>query len=132
MSLSAGIEFVRRKGSRNLYHAESLLCNALIRRLSAISDAVIYRHPRADYVPIVSFKIRGIPSEETAALLAKQGFCLRAGMHCAPLAHHVLGTEEGTVRFAPSVFSRMQDVQRLADAVDAIAGKNRQHGKKLL
>ncbi len=120
-SVHAGIEFVRRKGIRNLYHAESLLCEALIRRLSAIPDVVIYRHPKADYVPIVSFNIRGIPSEETAALLAKQGFCLRAGMHCAPLAHHVLGTEEGTVRFAPSVFSRMQDVQRLADAVDAIA-----------
>lgn len=122
-SIRAGIDFVQHRGIRNLYHAESMLCEQLIRQLSAIPDVVIYRHPKAEYVPIVSFNIRGIPSEETAALLAKQGFCLRAGMHCAPLAHHSLGTEDGAVRFAPSVFSRMQDVQRLADTIAGIAGK---------
>ncbi len=120
-SLRAGMEFVRRRGIANLYHAESMLCEQLIRRLSAIPDVVIWRRPESDYVPIVSFSIRGMSSEEAAGKLGKMGFCLRAGMHCAPLAHHSLGTEDGTIRFAPSVFSRAQDVQRLADAVETIA-----------
>ncbi len=120
-SLRAGMEFVRKIGIQKLWHTETLLCERLIKGLSAIPNVEIYRSPRAEYVPIVSFNIRGIPSEETAAQLAKQGFCLRAGLHCAPLAHLSLGTETGTVRFAPSVFSRAEDVQRLISAVHAIA-----------
>lgn len=122
-SLKAGLAFVRKKGIANLYRAESALCELLITKLSAIPHVVIYRDPRSDYVPIVSFNIEGLPSEELAQMLGKQGFCLRAGLHCAPLAHHTLGTQDGTVRFAPSVFSKAQDVQRLAAAVAAIAAE---------
>lgn len=123
-SVRAGLEFVQKKGIRNLYRAESALCELLLAKLSAVPEVIIYRSPHAEYVPILSFNIRGIPSEETAARLAEKGFCLRAGLHCAPLAHHSLGTEDGTVRFAPSVFSRAQDVQRLAAAVMELAKEN--------
>lgn len=122
-SIRSGLEFVQRKGMAQLYRRETMLCELLIRRLSAIPQVIVYRSPRADYVPIVSFNLRGKPSEETAAELAKHGFCLRAGLHCAPLAHHALGTQEGTVRFAPSVFSRVQDVHRLADTIGALCQK---------
>ncbi len=120
-SIKAGLEFVQKKGVSEIYRTESALCEMLIARLRSIPNVIIYRSLRAEYVPIVSFNIREIPSEETAQLLAKEDFCLRAGLHCAPLAHHRLGTENGTVRFAPSVFSRPQDVQRLAQTVRTIA-----------
>lgn len=46
----------------------------------------------------VSFR-PGMDCEEAAALLAKQGIAVRAGLHCAPLAHESAGTlESGTVR----------------------------------
>ena len=86
-----------------------------------LDNVTVYRMPGADYVPIVSFNIDGMPSEEAAAALGERGFCLRAGLHCAPLAHHVMGTKEGTVRFSPSVFSRMQDTERLADEIRRLA-----------
>lgn len=124
-SVKAGIEFVRKKGIPEIFRAESALCGLLAERLRGIPNVIVYRSPRAEYAPIVSFNIRDLPSEETAQLLAKEGFCLRAGLHCAPLAHHRLGTENGTVRFAPSVFSRPQDVLRLAEAVRGIAENNK-------
>lgn len=124
-SVKAGLEFVRKRGISEIYRVESALCEMLIARLRTIPDVIVYRSPRAEYVPIVSFNIREIPSEETAQLLAKEGFCVRAGLHCAPLAHHRLGTENGTVRFAPSVFSRPQDVQRFAQTVRTIAEKHK-------
>jgi len=86
-------------------------------------DVTVYRHPDAAYVPIVSFNLKQKSADETAAALARQGFCLRAGLHCAPLAHYALHTiesHEGTVRFAPSVFSDMANTNRLADAVAAM------------
>lgn len=124
-SVKAGIEFVRKKGIPEIFRAESALCGLLAERLRSIPNVIVYRSPRAEYAPIVSFNIRDLPSEETAQLLAKEGFCLRAGLHCAPLAHHRLGTENGTVRFAPSVFSRPQDVLRLAEAVRGIGENNK-------
>lgn len=46
----------------------------------------------------VSF-LPGMDSEEAAEFLAKQGIAVRAGLHCAPLAHESVGTvETGTVR----------------------------------
>jgi len=46
----------------------------------------------------VSFRC-GMDCEEAAALLARQGIAVRAGLHCAPCAHESAGTlETGTVR----------------------------------
>ena len=46
----------------------------------------------------VSF-LPGMDCEEAAAILAKQGIAIRAGLHCAPLAHESAGTlETGTLR----------------------------------
>lgn len=123
-SIKAGLAFVRAQGIGNLYRRETALCEQLLKGLRSIPDAVVYRSPHAEYVPLVSFNLRGVPSEETAAQLGKRGFCLRAGLHCAPLAHHTLGTEEGTVRFAPSFFSKPQDVRRLIQAVREIWAEN--------
>ena len=120
--LLAGLQFVQEKGTAAILRHETALCDALCERLSGTDGVTVYRVPGAAYAPIVSFNIRGLPSEETAAALAKDGFCLRAGLHCAPLAHRTLGTQEGAVRFSPSVFSRMQDTKRLADAVERLAG----------
>ncbi len=81
--------------------------------LADVPEITVYRKPGVAYVPIVSFTVDGASPEETAAYLDKQGFCLRAGLHCAPLAHEKLGTKDGTVRFAPSAFSRASDTLRL-------------------
>lgn len=46
----------------------------------------------------VSF-LPGLDSEEAADFLGKQGIAVRAGLHCAPLAHESAGTlQTGTVR----------------------------------
>ena len=46
----------------------------------------------------VSF-LPGMDCEEAAEMLAKQGIAVRAGLHCAPLAHESAGTlKTGTVR----------------------------------
>ncbi len=117
MSLKAGIGFVKRTGTDYIFRHETELCEQFISLISDIDDIVVYRDKSASYMPIVSFNIRGMPSGRTADILAKQGYCLRAGLHCSALAHAQLGTKEGTVRFSPSVFSRSEDVSRLASAI---------------
>lgn len=116
-SLCAGISFVQHRTIDGLYRHESHLCEVLCQLLSRIPEVTVYRESGVSYVPIVSFNVEGALPEETAAWLNHQGFCLRAGLHCAPLAHEKLGTVNGTVRFAPSAFSREKDTIRLAQSV---------------
>lgn len=124
ISLKAGVEFIEKTGLDRIYRHETNMCRMLIESLKN-SGVIIYRHPAAEYLPIVSFNVPGIPSERVAAMLGEKGYCLRAGYHCSALAHAALGTETGTVRFSPSAFSRGDDVLRLSRDVREIADKFR-------
>ncbi len=130
-SLHAGVSFVKRRTVQGLYQQESYLCKLFCQAVSNTPEIRIYRDPLAAYVPIVSFTVDGALPEETAMWLSQQGFCLRAGLHCAPLAHEKLGTENGTVRFAPSAFSRETDTLRLAANLKNYVNILKNHGNLL-
>ena len=56
--------------------------------------------------------------------LAARGICVRAGLHCAPLAHESAGTlQTGTVRISLSAFNTEQQMQQTAQAVREILGE---------
>lgn len=122
ISLGAGIEFIRQKKAEHMFKHENALCNEFINLLSRVKKVIIYRDSRCSYVPIVSFNIKGMQSDQVAHLLNTQGFALRGGLHCAILAHTTIGTDNiGTVRFAPSVFNNKAQVNALYLAVKKIA-----------
>ena len=116
--LDAGMQFVQRRGVRAVFAHETALCERFIAHLREIPDAVIYRQAAADYAPVVAFRLMRETPQATAARLADAGICMRAGLHCAPLAHKSLGTAaDGTVRFAPSVFSTAAQTDRAAQVL---------------
>lgn len=121
MSVKAGIGFIRKKGIDRIYSHEENVCRSFIKGLEKNRKITIYRDPQSNYVPIVSFNAAEIPSEELAEKLAQHGYCLRAGFHCAALAHTQLGTKTGTVRFAPSAFSKESDGIALANLINKIS-----------
>lgn len=104
IALKSGIDFVRKKTVKKIFAHENRLCNKFIDLLDP-EKVTVYRTDKSRYAPVVSFNINGISPEEAAEILSDKGYCLRAGLHCAPLAHKTLGTTEGTIRFAPSVFN---------------------------
>lgn len=120
-SLKAGVDFISNMGTERIFNHEKAVCDRFIRELSKIPSVIVYRKPQCRYVPIVSFNANGFSPEETASFLSQRGFCLRAGFHCAPLAHSSLGTENGTVRFSPSYFSRLSDAVALANSIKNMA-----------
>ena len=62
-------------------------------------------------VPLLSFNIKGKDSEMVADFLNKEGIAVRAGMHCAPLAHNFYNTlETGAIRVCPSYFTKTSDI----------------------
>ena len=64
-----------------------------------------------DKVSTVLFSIGKVPSEKVSAYLSEKSICVRAGLHCAPLAHEALGTTDtGAVRVSISHFNTGEDI----------------------
>lgn len=116
IALKSGIDFVSAKTTGRIFAHEERLCQKFIRMLDP-ERVTVYRTKGLRYAPIVSFNINGMAPETAAALLDQKGYCLRAGLHCSPLAHKTLGTAEGTIRFSPSVFNNERQVTGLAEEI---------------
>lgn len=117
VTVGAGISFISSYGMERIRTHEERLCKLFMSGLENTGGITVYRDSKADYSPIVSFNIEGYLSEEAASLFAEKGFCLRAGYHCAPLAHATLGTKNGTIRFAPSIFNTESEVKSFVQFV---------------
>ena len=126
--LLAGIQFVRRKTPEALWQAEMRLVGMLYDGLSRIPGVRLYtpRPAVGRYAPVLSFNLRRMGSEQAAAALAARGFALRAGLHCAPLAHRHFDTlDGGMVRVSPGAFNTPGEIERFVFAVRRLAmGKN--------
>ena len=116
--LHAGLRWVEQQSIQRIHQQESALCRQLIEGLRGMPDIVVYRHRDTLYAPVVSFAPRTGDCSELALRLQQRGFCLRSGLHCAPLAHETIGTmAQGTIRFAPSVFNSPGQVNGLLRAI---------------
>ena len=56
------------------------------------------------------------------SFLSERGFCLRTGLHCAPLAHKALGTDNGgAVRLSFGLFNGADEIDALCEEIKNIA-----------
>ena len=93
--LAAGISMVERKGTDAIFRREHTQAEKLSRDLRNLGFRVFAGEHQAG---TVSFQGKR-DCEEIAAYLGKRGIAVRAGLHCAPLAHESAGTiAQGTVR----------------------------------
>ena len=59
----------------------------------------------------------------TLMQLSNSRVALRAGLHCAPLAHRTAGTlPEGTIRLSLSAFTTLADVEKFLEISKRIRG----------
>ncbi len=120
MGVSAGLDYVKSKGTNALYHHELELIRYIYNRLSNIQGVILYtpRPEFGEYVPTLSFNVEGKSSDETAVHLAKDNICVRAGLHCAPMAHRRLGTiDVGTVRICCSSYNTKKEADLFVESV---------------
>lgn len=116
LALGAGLDFVQ-KNRNIIIRQEDALCRMTEEALRSIRGITVCPHGK-HHVPLFSFSVEGMHSEETAAYLNEHGFALRGGLHCAPLAHQHYHTEEqGLVRFAPSYFTTQQECRQFVSCM---------------
>lgn len=121
--LNEGIKFINRCGIENIERHEMRLSQMFYDNLARMSNVELYtqRPDSGICVPVISFNIKGEDSEEIAAELNKFGIAVRAGLHCAPLAHESFKTiDTGTVRVVVSAFNTNSDVRAFIFAISKI------------
>lgn len=107
--LLEGLRYVRNVGTENILKRERYLIEKIAKGLSSKSNVRMYRGK--GQTGVLSFTVAGHDPEEIAGELARRQVAVRAGLHCAPLAHESAGTAPmGTVRISLSERNREQDV----------------------
>lgn len=112
---SAGLDFVNKCSPDKIYRHEARLIERLFKGLSKIDGVLLYTNwQQGTYLPVLSFNLKGKNSAETAALLNDHGIAVRAGLHCAPMAHKQINTLDiGTVRVSVSVYNTVEEIDYL-------------------
>lgn len=122
--LNEGVKFVLSKNPMRIWKSETSHACRLYDRLSRTKGVILYtRRPDIQHsVPVISFNIEGFDSEQSASILNdKFAIAVRAGLHCAPLAHEFFHTDEiGTVRAVMSAYTDNRQIDYLADSIRKI------------
>ncbi len=121
--LNEGIKFVKRRGIENIERYEMRLVQNLYDRLSNMKEVILYtkRPESRTSVPVLSFNIRDMDSEDIASKLNEYNIAVRAGLHCAPLAHESFNTiDSGTVRAVVSVFNTSEEINYFVSSINKI------------
>lgn len=120
--LLTGVNWVAWKTQGAILRHERELLNVFIDHLKSLDGIRIFvaedPHMQSG---VLSVQFEGLDCEDAARRLGQAGVAVRAGLHCAPLAHRTGKTiSDGTVRFSFSPFNTRREVERAAVAVRAL------------
>lgn len=115
--LSAGLLFLKREGIGKISwreHRQLLRCAHGLEKLGLRCFTGEHQAGTVSFVPPMD-------CEEMAAALGQRGIAVRAGLHCAPLAHESAGTlDTGTVRISYGIDASDVQTEVLLSAVTKI------------
>lgn len=122
--LRAGIRYIRQRGIVSIQSHEMELIQQMGCGISPFTRVFMAEDPTLQS-GVLSFQADNWDCEDLASALANRGFALRAGLHCAPLAHKNACTlEDGTLRASISPFTTTQEVNRFIQTLRCLCRKN--------
>lgn len=125
VGLGEGVRWILREGFAAIRARDEASIRAFLAAIEQI-DGVTRHGPRdpARRVGVFSVTVGDRPCLEVGEMLDRElGIKVRAGLHCAPLAHRTIGTlaRGGTVRFSFGHFNTPADACAAAEALEKIA-----------
>jgi cysteine desulfurase / selenocysteine lyase len=85
-----------------------------IQHLKKLTNVDLY-NPEAES-GIITFNIKGVPSQDAATYLNSKGIAVRSGQHCAKILIDYLGVI-ATIRFSLNFYNTFEEVDRFVEAV---------------
>ncbi len=127
IGLSEGVGWILERGVESIWQHERSLTRRMLERLDVGIDGLkLYGPPTLDHrCGVFSIRVRGYDSPQSLsdALEQRFGILSRPGIHCAPLAHQMLKTDQlgGTTRLSFGPFITEEDVDFAAHALTQLA-----------
>lgn len=112
--LLEGMRFVEKKGIGTILEHERRLVLRTVRGMERMPNVEVFASPGLiNQAGVVSIRVPTMDCEDVGEALGRADIAVRAGLHCAPLAHQSAGTfESGTVRISFSAFNQLGEVDR--------------------
>ena len=116
--LLAGVRYVRRRGTGEICRREREMTLVLAEGLRQLPGVQVFAEPGlGNQTGVLSVTAEGRDCEALAQALAERWTAVRAGLHCAPLAHRTAGTlDTGTVRLSLSDFNTPEEVFQVLES----------------
>ncbi len=106
--LGAALRFLLSRDASNALRWEKTLIGSCSEGLKELGAEVFSGSRQSG---VLSFNFPGKDPEEVCAAFGRREIALRAGLHCAPLAHETAGTlPEGTVRLSVSPLTQRKEI----------------------
>ena len=120
-SMKAGADFIMNVGADEIGRRERAVMLAAKERLGSLKDKIELYTADENNGSVLLFNVKGRDPEDVAAYLDREGFCVRAGFQCAPLAHKSIGTPScGAVRASFGYFNTKAETDALYKALKRI------------
>ena len=121
-SLNAGIKYVERNFER-INKKIQKLTKFLLDELYSRKHIKIYTKQN-HHNGVVSFRVDDLKASEVVNYFNDNGICVRAGLHCAPLCHKMLGTlDGGTIRVSISHYNHIWEIKKFLKLLDNLLCK---------
>jgi len=127
IGLGAALEFLEAEGLENIRHKEDALMDYALNALKVIPGIELYGPQNSSKtVGVIPFNLEGHVPEEIAFFLDQNcHVMIRAGLHCAPSAHRLIGTlERGTCRIGIGYFNETAHIDALVAGLHAFIKEN--------
>ena len=125
--LLAGLEWLQARGVDAVHEHTRTLIRRLRSGFDAIPGVRVLSPATNDGVPLITMVADGVDVPTLALRIDREfGILTRAGLHCAPEVHRLLGTEKtGAVRFSLGWSTTVEHVDRAIDAVAHVVGADK-------
>ncbi|WP_094602591.1 Cysteine desulfurase [Sporomusa silvacetica DSM 10669] len=124
--LGAAVNFILGETVEAIRNKEQSLTDYALNQLQCLDKVIIYGPGNpGKMVGVISFNVSNVPAVEIAYVLDEvYEIMVRAGLHCAPTAHSLIGTElTGTVRMSLGYFNQKEDIDRVVLALSEVLSK---------
>ncbi len=126
VGLAAGIKFILNETVESIRNKEKSLTAYALNQFRSLEKLNIYGPGNPEkMVGVISFNISCVSAAEVSYVLDEvYEIMVRAGLHCSPTAHRLIGTEAtGTVRVSLGYFNQEEDIDLLVSALREIISK---------
>ena len=110
VGLCEGVNFVQSITEEEIFYHCSSLYQRAVEMLYDLPSVIVYCDDIKESSCLL-FNVKGMQSDSVADHLSENGICTRGGLHCSPLAHKKLKTENGAVRVSFSYFNNMSELE---------------------